>query len=62
MVLSPNLAVTEQVKAACQYVEMGIKTGADWKLGKGSGPINHFHSDSEKASLKMYTYEEGKQS
>ncbi|KAL9129189.1 MAG: hypothetical protein Q9217_002293 [Psora testacea] len=45
--LSPGLAISEQVKAACQYVEMGIKTSTDWKLGKGSGPINHFHSESD---------------
>ncbi|KAI9719829.1 MAG: hypothetical protein M1812_003318 [Candelaria pacifica] len=30
------------VRAACQYVEAGIKTSID--MGKGSGPINHFHS------------------
>lgn len=30
------------VGAATRYVEAGIKTSLD--LGKGSGPINHFHS------------------
>ncbi|TVY93762.1 putative hydroxymethylpyrimidine/phosphomethylpyrimidine kinase [Lachnellula willkommii] len=30
------------VKAACRYVEAGIKTATD--LGHGNGPINHFHS------------------
>lgn len=30
------------VKNACRYVEAGIKTSQD--LGKGNGPINHFHS------------------
>ena len=30
------------VKKAARYVEAGIKTSKD--LGKGSGPINHFHS------------------
>jgi len=30
------------VKAACRYVEAGIKTAPS--LGSGGGPINHFHS------------------
>lgn len=30
------------VRDACRYVEAGIKTSKD--LGKGNGPINHFHS------------------
>ena len=46
----------EQVKAACQYVEMGIRTSVEWKMGKGSGPINHFHSASDQASLRVYIY------
>ncbi len=32
----------QAVRAACQYVEAGIKTSTD--MGKGNGPINHFHS------------------
>lgn len=32
----------DAVKSASRYVEAGIKTATD--LGKGSGPINHFHS------------------
>ncbi|KAL9104728.1 MAG: hypothetical protein Q9163_000340 [Psora crenata] len=58
MALYPDLDIKEHVRAACQYVEMGIKTGVDWDLGKGVGPINHFHSDSDKASLRMYTYDQ----
>lgn len=34
--------VLNAVKKASLYVEAGIKTSKD--LGKGSGPINHFHS------------------
>lgn len=30
------------VAAACKYVEAGIRFSKD--LGKGSGPLNHFHS------------------
>lgn len=30
------------VRAACRYVEAGIRTSKN--LGKGRGPINHFHS------------------
>ncbi len=30
------------VRAACRYVDSGIRTSSD--LGKGSGPLNHFHS------------------
>jgi thiaminase II len=30
------------VREACRYVEAGIKTS--FELGKGNGPINHFHS------------------
>jgi len=31
------------VRNACRYVSAGIRT-ADGSLGRGSGPINHFHS------------------
>lgn len=30
------------VRDACRYVEVAIKTSKD--LGRGNGPINHFHS------------------
>lgn len=30
------------VRAACRFIEAGIKTSVD--IGKGNGPINHFHS------------------
>lgn len=56
--IAANLAVqqpmVEAVERACRYVEAGIRTASD--LGKGSGPINHFHSievmEYPKSSLK----------
>jgi hydroxymethylpyrimidine kinase/phosphomethylpyrimidine kinase len=44
--IAANLASGQElpaaVKNASRYVEAGIKTS--WDLGKGNGPINHFHS------------------
>ncbi|KAG0157095.1 hypothetical protein PDIDSM_4279 [Penicillium digitatum] len=44
--IAANLAsgkdMIRAVRSAVQFVEVGIKTSID--LGKGSGPINHFHS------------------
>ncbi|KAJ5081697.1 hypothetical protein NUU61_009961 [Penicillium alfredii] len=44
--IAANLAMgknmTRAVRGAVRFVEAGIKTSVD--LGKGSGPINHFHS------------------
>ncbi|KAH8424555.1 putative thiamine biosynthesis protein (Thi-4) [Aspergillus melleus] len=44
--IAANLALGKDlqraVQAAVRFVEVGIKTSFD--LGKGSGPINHFHS------------------
>lgn len=34
--------MTVAVEKACRYVERGIRTAGN--LGKGSGPINHFHA------------------
>lgn len=34
--------VVSATRAACRYVDAGIRASID--LGKGSGPINHFHS------------------
>ncbi|KAM0721554.1 hypothetical protein Q7P37_002479 [Cladosporium fusiforme] len=34
--------VNRAVRSACRYVEAGIKTSPN--LGRGSGPLNHFHS------------------
>lgn len=40
--LAAGMNVVKAVKKANLYVEAGIKTSTD--LGRGSGPINHFHS------------------
>ena len=40
--LAGGLDVIRAVRAACRFVEAAIKTAVD--LGKGNGPINHFHS------------------
>lgn len=44
--IAANLAsgkdIIRAVRSAVRFVEVGIKTSID--LGKGSGPINHFHS------------------
>lgn len=44
--IAANLAqgkdVERAVRAAVRFVEAGIKTSVD--MGRGSGPINHFHS------------------
>ncbi|KAF1959538.1 hypothetical protein CC80DRAFT_466442 [Byssothecium circinans] len=40
--LASGMTVINAVKKANLYVEAGIKTSTD--LGRGSGPINHFHS------------------
>jgi hydroxymethylpyrimidine/phosphomethylpyrimidine kinase len=36
------MEVLDSVRAACRYVDVGIKTAPG--LGKGHGPLNHFHS------------------
>ncbi|TAQ83709.1 hypothetical protein B7494_g7965 [Chlorociboria aeruginascens] len=40
--LANGMKVVPAVKAACRYVEAGIRTAT--KIGHGNGPINHFHS------------------
>ncbi|KAI0840649.1 Phosphomethylpyrimidine kinase-domain-containing protein [Hypoxylon sp. FL0890] len=40
--LSRGLKPVDAVRAACRYVEAGIKLAPGY--GKGNGPINHFHS------------------
>ncbi|KAF3492252.1 phosphomethylpyrimidine kinase [Arthroderma uncinatum] len=40
--LASDMGITRAVREACRYVEAGINTSTD--LGKGNGPINHFHS------------------
>ncbi|KAK4650867.1 trifunctional hydroxymethylpyrimidine kinase/phosphomethylpyrimidine kinase/thiaminase [Podospora pseudocomata] len=40
--LAKRMDMPQAVEAACRYVEAGIKTAPG--LGKGNGPLNHFHS------------------
>lgn len=40
--IANGLEIDRAVRSACRYVEAGIKSNFD--LGKGHGPINHFHS------------------
>lgn len=40
--IASGMTIIAAVKKADRYIEAGIKTSKD--LGKGSGPINHFHS------------------
>lgn len=40
--LAKGMDVHGAVKAACRYVEAGIRTAPGF--GKGHGPLNHFHS------------------
>ncbi|KAL8677988.1 MAG: hypothetical protein Q9186_005618 [Xanthomendoza sp. 1 TL-2023] len=55
-----DLDVWSAVEDASRYIEAGIKTSPD--LGRGSGPINHFHSLSmtrpprEESSLEIRPY------
>lgn len=40
--IASGMDMIAAVKKANNYVEVGIRTSTD--IGKGSGPINHFHS------------------
>ncbi|KAI6814455.1 hypothetical protein KC340_g16361 [Hortaea werneckii] len=40
--LAEGYRIDRAARMACRYVEAGIKTSVD--LGRGSGPLNHFHS------------------
>ncbi|KAJ4424111.1 trifunctional hydroxymethylpyrimidine kinase/phosphomethylpyrimidine kinase/thiaminase [Gnomoniopsis sp. IMI 355080] len=40
--LAKGMDVPSAVRAACRYVEAGIRTAPGF--GKGNGPLNHFHS------------------
>lgn len=40
--LAKGMDVPGAVRAACRYVEAGIRTAPGF--GKGNGPLNHFHS------------------
>lgn len=59
--IAANLAkgknMTRAVRGAVRFVEAGIKTSVD--LGKGSGPINHFHSIYTMPFAPYVTYPRG---
>jgi hydroxymethylpyrimidine/phosphomethylpyrimidine kinase len=40
--LAKGMEMSAAVKAACRYVQAGIRTAPG--LGGGNGPLNHFHS------------------
>lgn len=40
--LAEGQNVSDAVRAACRYVDAGIRTSIS--LGQGAGPLNHFHS------------------
>jgi hydroxymethylpyrimidine kinase/phosphomethylpyrimidine kinase len=40
--LAQGLETVAAVRAACRYIEAGIRTAPGY--GKGHGPLNHFHS------------------
>ena len=40
--LAQGQEISNAVRAACRYVDAGIRSSVN--LGKGSGPLNHFHS------------------
>ncbi|KAL2048630.1 hypothetical protein N7G274_000542 [Stereocaulon virgatum] len=59
---NPDLSITipNAVANACRYIEAGIRTS--FSLGRGNGPINHFHSLETRmppleSKLKEWLYE-----
>lgn len=46
MAIDPTKALPEQVQSACEYMEGAIRTAVPMQMGKGHGPINHFHHES----------------
>ncbi|MDI1485994.1 MAG: trifunctional hydroxymethylpyrimidine kinase/phosphomethylpyrimidine kinase/thiaminase [Ramalina farinacea] len=56
MVCAPDVGVVEQIRRACEYVDGGIRTSVEWKLGGGSGgsgPINHFHDGGGEGRVRV---------
>lgn len=56
MVCVPEVGVVEQIRRACEYVDGAIRTSVEWKLGKGSGPINHFHDGGGGGRVRVRDY------
>jgi hydroxymethylpyrimidine/phosphomethylpyrimidine kinase len=46
--LAQNFSVTEAVPRAKKYINSAIIAGADYKIGKGHGPVHHFYNYWEK--------------
>jgi len=42
--LAKGCSTVESVKSAKAYITAAIKAGADFELGKGHGPVHHFHN------------------
>lgn len=40
--LALGLSLNEAIKKAKEYIDQAIVTGANYKLGKGHGPVHHF--------------------
>lgn len=41
--LAKGLNLTAAAKSAKKYIEQAIISGADYEIGNGHGPVNHFH-------------------
>lgn len=42
--LAKGYNITESVQSAKEFITAAIKAGADYELGKGHGPVHHFHN------------------
>lgn len=42
--LAHGYALPEAVERAKRYVSASLRAAANWQLGQGTGPLNHFHS------------------
>jgi hydroxymethylpyrimidine/phosphomethylpyrimidine kinase len=42
--LAHNLPLNEAVKQAKEYINQAIVKGAEYEIGKGHGPVHHFHN------------------
>ncbi len=51
--LARGAAVVDAVRAAKSYVHAGLIGGARWRLGVGSGPIDHFAGSSPQGSVDL---------
>lgn len=41
--LAKELSLRQAVEAAKKYIDQSIKAGAAYRIGKGNGPVHHFH-------------------